>query len=105
MGITVGKMVGSNTEEVEICTLDKLFESLSKIDYIKMDIEGQEVQALCGAANILKNKAPKLMISGYHKLSDFWEIPCIIKQINPRYKIYVAHAPGVSMEVEYYCKI
>lgn len=105
MGITVGKMVGSNTEEVEICTLDKLFDSLSKIDYIKMDIEGQEVQALCGAANILKNKAPKLMISGYHKLSDFWEIPYIIKQINPRYKIYVAHAPGVSMEVEYYCKI
>lgn len=105
MGITVGKVAGSCTEEVEVQTLDKLFGELPKIDYIKMDIEGQEVPALRGAAEILKHKAPKLMISGYHKLSDFWEIPLLVKEMNPKYKIYVGHAPGVSTEVEYYCKV
>lgn len=104
MGISLGKIQGSNTEEVEVHTLDQLFMSLPQIDYLKMDIEGQEIAALCGAAEILRQKAPKLMISGYHKLSDFWEIPCLIKKLNPAYKIYVGHAPGVSTEVEYYCK-
>lgn len=105
MGITVGKVIGTHTEEVEIHTLDQLFADLPKIDYLKMDIEGEEVRALQGASDILKNKEPKLMISGYHRLSDFWEIPCLIKEKNPAYKIFVGHAPGVSMEVEYYCKI
>ena len=55
--------------------------------------------------DIIRNKAPELMISGYHKLSDFWEIPLLIKKINPAYKIYVGHAPGVSTELEYYCTV
>lgn len=105
MGITMENETGALTEEVEIHTLDELFGGLEKIDYIKMDIEGQETEALKGAAGILKNKAPKLMISGYHNLSDLWEIPCLIKEQNPMYKIYAGHAPGVSMEAEFYCKI
>lgn len=105
MGITLGKMEGADSEEVDVHTLDHLFLDLSRIDYLKMDIEGQEVNALHGATEILKKQSPKLMISGYHKLSDFWEIPCLIKKINPAYKIYVGHASGVSMEVEYYCRV
>lgn len=103
MGITLGELKGSYTEEVDVHTLDNLFMNLPRINYLKMDIEGQEVNALCGATEILKKHKPKLMISGYHKLSDLWEIPCLIKKINPAYKIYVGHALGVSMEVEYYC--
>lgn len=105
MGVSFGTMAGSCCEEADIHTLDNLFMSLNKIDYLKMDIEGEEVKALHGAEKILKDKAPKLMISGYHKLSDFWEIPCLINEINPAYRIYVGHAPGVSVEVEYYCRV
>lgn len=105
MGISLGKSSGSCTEQIEVHTLDHLFLHLPHIDYLKMDIEGQEMDALYGASEILKKKAPKLMISGYHKMSDLWEVPLLIKKINPAYKIYLGHAPGVSMELEFYCKV
>lgn len=105
MGISLGKSEGALCEEVDVRRLDGLFADLPKIDYVKMDIEGQEVAAIKGATEILAKKAPKLMISGYHKLSDFWEIPCLVKKLNPAYRVYVGHAPSVSTELEYYCKV
>ena len=105
MGITIGSAVGECVEEIDVHTLDTLFMGIPKINSIKMDIEGQEVEALIGAEKIIKRDSPKLMISGYHKVSDFWEIPSLIKSFNPQYKIYVGHAPGISTEVEYYCTI
>lgn len=47
---------------------------------IKMNIEGSELSALHGAEQTIKRWHPKLMIAGYHKTWDFWEIPNFIKQ-------------------------
>lgn len=52
-------------------TLDNLYEQLrSKIDYIKMDIEGAEIEALMGADRCLKECKPKLVIASYHLRRD-----------------------------------
>lgn len=57
-------------------------------DFIKMDIEGSELDALKGAKNILIKKRPKLAICLYHKNQDMWEIPLYLKEIVPDYNFY-----------------
>ena len=53
---------------IETSTID--IECERPVTFIKMDIEGSEVEALRGALNTIKNNRPKLAISIYHKLSD-----------------------------------
>ncbi len=102
MAINLSNDKGQEKQPVTVETLDNLFGD-KKISYIKMDIEGEEKAALEGARGIISSQHPKLMISGYHKIEDFWEIPEVIWSINSNYQIYVGHAPGVSTEVEFYC--
>lgn len=56
--------------------------------FIKMDIEGAEVGALKGAAEMIKRRKPKLAICLYHKLTDMWEVPLLIKSLVPEYQLY-----------------
>ncbi|MHB8065112.1 MAG: FkbM family methyltransferase, partial [Ruminiclostridium sp.] len=62
-----------------------------KIDFIKMDIEGSEYEALEGAKTIIARYHPILAICVYHKKDDFIKIPLLIKQIEPKYKLYFKH--------------
>ncbi|WP_333886801.1 FkbM family methyltransferase [Clostridium sp.] len=59
--------------------------------YIKMDIEGEELNALMGAKNIIMNKKPKLAICIYYKSEHLWKIPLFIKFLVPEYRIYIRH--------------
>lgn len=58
---------------------------------IKMDVEGFEREAIWGAANTIARYSPRLMISLYHRNEDIFEIPLLIKTINPDYKLYIRH--------------
>lgn len=63
----------------------------SKIDVIKMDIEGAEIVALEGAKQVIKRDMPVLAICVYHREDDFYTIPMLIKKIYPEYKLYFRH--------------
>ncbi len=103
MALNINKKRGVNTQDIKVSALDKQLDKLANINYIKMDIEGEENLALAGSRNIIEKHHPKLMISGYHKIEDFWEIPNTIWSIDPNYAIYVGHSPEVSTEMEFYC--
>jgi FkbM family methyltransferase len=66
--------------KVPLTTIDKLAEELhlDRVDFIKMDIEGAEQQALTGARSILARFHPRLAISAYHKPEDPKRIPVIV---------------------------
>jgi FkbM family methyltransferase len=73
--------VPSNTTvEVGVDTIDTFAADLNlpKVDFIKMDIEGAERQALAGAAGILSKYHPRLMIDSYHRPDDMQVLPQII---------------------------
>jgi FkbM family methyltransferase len=65
--------------------------SPTKVDFIKMDIEGAEPFALQGALETIKKFKPKLAIAIYHSLDDFANIPNWILNLNLNYNIYIGH--------------
>lgn len=77
--------------KIEVLSLDNFIKNKEIINFIKMDIEGSEVQALIGAKELLEKQKPKLAICIYHLYNDLWEIPLLIKSINPSYKLYMGH--------------
>lgn len=62
-----------------------------KVDFIKMDIEGAELAALQGSMQLLKRFKPKLAVTIYHKLDDFWTIPRYLDQLDLGYNFYIRH--------------
>jgi FkbM family methyltransferase len=80
----------AGTEEVRIVTLDKALEG-ERITFIKMDIEGCELDALRGAEKIIREQKPKLAVCVYHKFEDNWEIPGFIWSLNPEYRLFMRH--------------
>lgn len=68
--------------------LDTIVEmlGLERVDFIKMDIEGAEVDALLGAEETIKRFKPKLAICTYHRPTDPIEIRKILLNYNPNYR-------------------
>jgi len=79
----------SVTNEVQAITLDEFVKenNISRVDFIKSDIEGAERNLLRGATYVLKNHAPKLSICTYHHKEDPELLASIILAANPRYRI------------------
>lgn len=70
-------------------TVERL--SLPRVDFIKMDIEGAELQALNGAKRTLLRFHPKVAISLYHSLDDFKTVPRFLDDLGLKYRFYLDH--------------
>lgn len=62
-----------------------------KVTYIKMDIEGAELEAIDGATNHIRDDKPKLAICLYHNPNDIRMIIEKINSINSSYNFYIRH--------------
>jgi|WetSurMetagenome_2_1015567.scaffolds.fasta_scaffold00190_24 FkbM family methyltransferase len=76
--------------EIKTTSIDEQFGD-NDITFIKMDIEGSEIEALHGSANTIRKNKPTLVISAYHKKDDLYRITTLIHQICPEYKLYLRH--------------
>ncbi len=82
----------SNSGEISVQGID--IDSIvkdEKVTFIKMDIEGSELEALKGAKNTILSNQPRLAICLYHKPMDVIEIPSYIIDLVPEYKLYIRH--------------
>ncbi len=75
---------------IEVTDLDSVVKD-EKVTFIKMDIEGAEEKALLGARHIITEQKPKLAICVYHKPEDIIELPALILEMRPDYKIAFRH--------------
>jgi hypothetical protein len=90
-----------NYQANNINTIDNLIKD--EVDFIKMDIEGAEQDAIEGAQNTIKNYTPLLAICIYHKAQDWYKVPQKVLEINPNYTIYLRHyMEGIYETVMYF---
>lgn len=85
--------------ELPVCAIDSLGGGAT---FIKMDIEGSELEALKGAQQTIKNFKPKLAICIYHKKEDLITIPQYILSLNKNYKLYLRNRQGVGEDTVIY---
>ncbi len=84
-------------EEVECVTIDTFCaeNGIDKLDLIKMDIEGAELDALKGGVNAIKKFRPVLLISVYHKrdygYGDLLPVSKYLMEICEGYSFYLRH--------------
>lgn len=80
---------GYATRQVEVTTLDEFVrkEGLTRVDFIKADIEGAERLLLRGGRETLARFAPKLSLCKYHLPDDPEVMRELILQANPAYRI------------------
>lgn len=57
--------------------------------YIKLDIEGAEMDALKGAAGLIRQHKPMLAVSVYHQQDHLWRIPLYLKTLFPGYQFFL----------------
>ena len=93
-------MAEQGDEVIEADTIDNLTGETA--DFIKMDIEGAELQALQGAKNTIKKCHPVLAVCVYHKCDDLWVIPEYIKSIDSTYQFYLRAYSKYSQELVLY---
>lgn len=74
--------------------------------FIKMDIEGSELKALCGMENTVKTFNPKLYVCAYHRNDDLFALPLKIWELCKDYKIYFRHSKYIpAWESNFYAII
>ena len=82
---SASKIKDDGKNRIETITLDEVLNG-RRVTFIKMDIEGAEYKALCGAEKTIQKWRPRLAICVYHKSEDILEIPALLLSIQPDYK-------------------
>lgn len=92
---------GKGTQSVEVNTIDNIINE--RVDFIKLDIEGAEQDAIVGTKETILASHPVLAICIYHKAEDWYKIPELVLSIRNDYKIYLRHyMEGIFETVMYF---
>lgn len=86
---SANRLNSESGQKVEVVTLDE--DISEKITFIKMDIEGSELDAVEGAERHIREEHPKMAVCSYHNNHHLWEIPRKLKEYYPDYKLYMRY--------------
>lgn len=100
-----GANVNSNgNTEINVVAIDDIV-GQEEVTFIKMDVEGSELESLQGAKRTIFNNKPKLAISIYHKPEDMVTIPLYVQSLVPEYKFYIRHLSNLWTETVLYAVV
>lgn len=80
-------------QPVQVTTIDDFAGAagLPRVDFIKMDIEGAEFDALQGAVGTIGRWRPRLAVSVYHHVADLARIANWIAGLGLGYRLFLEH--------------
>ncbi|WP_217807855.1 FkbM family methyltransferase [Oceanibacterium hippocampi] len=88
-------------ETVTMRPLDGLIDDGA--DYIKVDVEGFELDVLAGAAATIRRHRPDLALASYHAPAHLWQVARAVRAFDPRYRLFLGHHPAAAYECELFC--
>ncbi len=94
--------IGEGETVIKTIAIDQAVSPRDKITFIKMDVEGAELESLKGAETIVKRDRPKLAICIYHKPEDMITLPAFIKSLVPEYRFYLRSYSNADNEMILY---
>lgn len=77
----------SRNDLVPLISIDSL--NAERVDYIKYDVEGAELEALRGSFNTIEKHRPVLLISAYHRSEDIFSLVNYMRKTHPTYSLYM----------------
>lgn len=87
-GNTQSTISNSGTLQVGCARLDQVLGN-QLVTYIKLDIEGAELDALVGAHRVIERTLPILAICVYHRWDHLWQIPLFVRSLSERYRFFL----------------
>ena len=75
-----------------------------KVTFIKMDVEGSELESLKGAKKTIRKYKPRLALAVYHRPEDIFDIPNYILSLNSEYKFKLRHYSSGIWETVLYAE-
>lgn len=91
--VTAAKKLGAEQNPADmgqaVFTLDA--EIKEPITILKIDLQGQEKEALIGAAQHIKMDKPKLILPVCYQPERIFELPCMIHEMREDYKFYLRY--------------
>ena len=64
---------------------------VDRVDFIKLDVEGSELNVLQGARATLQRFRPRLAIAAYHRLEDLSVLPAYLTELDLGYRFRLGH--------------
>lgn len=95
-----GRLGEGGDVTVPVQSLDGL--DIGPVTLIKLDIEGAEIQALHGAANLIRRHRPRLTVAVYHDVDDFAAIPDLIETLRPNSRYRLRHHSPIHHDTVLY---
>lgn len=74
-------------ENVLLARIDTLVKD--KIDYVKYDVEGAELEALLGSSELIERDRPALLVSAYHRSEDVFSLVNYLSEKYPFYRLFM----------------
>ncbi|HEY6211091.1 MAG TPA: FkbM family methyltransferase [Vicinamibacterales bacterium] len=83
------KVSSTGASAVDLVPISDLVERSAPVTFIKMDIEGAEMDALEGARAVIERDRPILAVCVYHLQNDVWRLPLFMKAMVPDYEMFL----------------
>lgn len=88
---------------IDAVSIDSVLDG-NRVSIIKLDVEGEEENALLGARRSISAFRPHLAVSAYHRIDDLWKLPDLIDSIEPGYQYRLRRSICIPCwDAEYFC--
>jgi FkbM family methyltransferase len=89
---------------IQAVALDEILPPAWVPTYVKMDIEGAELEALAGAVRCVRSPHVAWAVSAYHRPADLWSIPSWMEDAAPNtYDMYLRQYGENLFDTVLYC--
>lgn len=100
------RIEASGGGSIDVDTLDRMLGGLPElppVTYIKIDVEGADLEVLQGARKTIQKDRPRIAVSIYHSDEHMLQIPEVLHEMCPSYRFFVRHYSCCEAETVLYC--